>query len=309
MTTVPIHGNYHGYYTKRPFVSDERLVALPPDLFRGAQVLDIGCNEGWVTCEIGTVCFSTFLHHSHDRLSQPEWYTAQSYGARCVVGVDIDDSLIQGAWRRRRAVWSMQAPTQPRTSSESDGNPSDNPAPKKKRKVQHPDGTQATEQMPTRLIQSHYFPASCEHEFGSLPIPPSSNRGKDVFPHNISFRTADWTQKEIPENSGGYDVVVGFSISKWIHLNQGDDGLKAFFRRVYDVLKPGGTFVLEPQSWDSYAKARRGNQKLKENAQKLDIRPADFEAILREIGFGPVRHFGTVGEGGFSRPVDLYTKP
>lgn len=48
-----------------------------------------------------------------------------------------------------------------------------------------------------------------------------------------------------------------FSISKWIHLNGGDDGLLKFFRRVSDVLRHGGKFVLEPQAWESYAKAKR----------------------------------------------------
>lgn len=41
------------YYAKRPFVKDPRLALLPPDFFGDAVVLDIGCNEGWVTCEIG----------------------------------------------------------------------------------------------------------------------------------------------------------------------------------------------------------------------------------------------------------------
>jgi hypothetical protein len=40
-------------------------------------------------------------------------------------------------------------------------------------------------------------------------------------------------------------------------LNGGDEGLKKFFRRVHDVLEPGGAFVLEPQAWDTYAKAKR----------------------------------------------------
>lgn len=48
-----------------------------------------------------------------------------------------------------------------------------------------------------------------------------------------------------------------FSITKWIQLNGGDEALKTFFRRVYDVLEPGGTFILEPQAWDTYAKAKR----------------------------------------------------
>ena len=134
---------------------------------------------------------------------------------------------------------------------------------------------------PGNRLPRTYFPASCEHEFGSLPIPPFSNRGKTTFPHNISFRTADWTTTPVPEDAEGYDVVIAyilsplylsffslntiiliirFSLSKWIHLNSGDQGLKQFFCRVHSVLNSGGSFVLEPQPWDSYAKARRMDQ-------------------------------------------------
>jgi 7SK snRNA methylphosphate capping enzyme len=52
-------------------------------------------------------------------------------------------------------------------------------------------------------------------------------------------------------------VVHRFSLSKWIHINDGDEGLIKFFERVYAVLNPGGHFALEPQSWESYAKAKR----------------------------------------------------
>lgn len=127
---------------------------------------------------------------------------AQSYGARSVVGVDIDEKLIEGAWRRRRAVWSMHAPTKPKSFTTEDDNSTDNSPQRNKRKLQHQDT--AFEYIPAY----HYFPASCEHEFGSLPIPPSSNRGKDIFPHNTTFRTADWVKRGIPEDLEGYDVVV-----------------------------------------------------------------------------------------------------
>lgn len=49
------------------------------------------------------------------------------------------------------------------------------------------------------------------------------------------------------------------SISKWIHLNCEDEGLMRFFMRVHSVLRKGGAFVLEPQEWESYHKARRMN--------------------------------------------------
>jgi 7SK snRNA methylphosphate capping enzyme len=33
-----------------------------------------------------------------------------------------------------------------------------------------------------------------------------------------------------------------------------------FFQRVHSVLDTGGVFVLEPQTWDTYAKAKRMDQ-------------------------------------------------
>ncbi|KAK0496454.1 hypothetical protein EDD18DRAFT_1309547 [Armillaria luteobubalina] len=247
---VPIYGNYHGYYSKRPFVNDPRLALLPADIFVGKRVLDVGCNEGYVTCEI-----------------------AQSWGAHKVVGVDIDESLVRAAWRRRTVLWSTQSPSAPEP-----------PEPPR------PDG-------PAQEVLPDYFPLSFEHMFGALPIPPNRNRGKHVFPHNVSFRASDWVNNQIPEDSEPYDIILA-----------------------------EGTLILEPQSWDSYKKAKRLDKSLKDRAATLKIRPEDFEQLLSCIGFGPARHFGLTGEGGafrsctvllsvsnepcigFRRPVDLYVK-
>ncbi|KAH9942583.1 Bicoid-interacting protein 3-domain-containing protein [Amylocystis lapponica] len=279
-TTQPIHGNYHGsYYSKRPFVQDARLAVLSPTLFQNARVLDVGCNEGWVTCEI-----------------------ARSWRASKVVGVDIDDTLIRAAWKRRRTVWSSQEPRQhEQVADDVETQVSSN---KRKRKADLVDEA-------VRCTQPDYFPMSCEHMFGPLPIPaaaPASNSASHEFPHNITFRTADWVRDEIPEDTEGYDVVLAFSISKWIHLNGGDDGITRFFRRVYSVLKSGGAFVLEPQEWETYAKAKRMDATLRETAKDLKLRPDDFEHILREMGFGSAEHLGRIGEGGFRRSVDIYYK-
>ncbi|KAH7922904.1 Bin3-domain-containing protein [Leucogyrophana mollusca] len=275
-TTVPIHGNYHGYYSKRPSIRDPRIALLPDGFFASKRVLDIGCNEGWVTCEI-----------------------AQSWDAHQVIGVDIDDILIRSAWKRRRTAWSLQAPEEAKTQEPSDGS----------------DATVISEPPSKRMRSlpeaeddpSNYFPASCEHSYGPLPI-PSHAREKHRFPHNITFRTADWVHNEIPEDKSPYDIVLAFSISKWIHLNSGDEGLMRFFNRVHSSLKPGGAFILEPQAWDTYAKARRMDESLKENAKNLKLRPDDFAATLQNIGFGPPQHLGATGEGGFHRPVDIYIK-
>ncbi|KAF9073110.1 Bicoid-interacting protein 3-domain-containing protein [Rhodocollybia butyracea] len=292
--SVPIHGNYHGYYLKRPSVNDPRLGLLPDDTFKSKTVLDIGCNEGWVTCEIG-----------------------QSWGAHKVIGVDIDDTLIRAAWKKRQLVWSLQKP-QKHSTGAFEGDEGGNMI-----KVDHDSDTTTTT---TIQDQADYFPVSLQHSFGPLPIPPSQIRGKHVFPHNVSFRTADWTKESIVEDTDGYDVVIAFSISKWIHVNGGDEGLRAFFQRIHSVLKPGGVFILEPQEWDTYKKVRRLNESLKSNILNLKLRPSDFESILGSLGFGPARHLGPTGEGGkcsdnhckfltldhfflgFCRMVDLYVK-
>ncbi|KAF8434498.1 Bicoid-interacting protein 3-domain-containing protein [Boletus edulis BED1] len=268
----PIFGNYHGYYTKRPSLRDPRIALLPPTFFTGKTVLDVGCNEGWVTCEI-----------------------AHTWGAHRVVGVDIDDTLVRAAWKRRRTLWSLQPPPPPHHVDRS-------PSPKRVRLD--------ADAEPEQHLVADYFPISCPHSHGPLPIPaPTSNSDhRDVFPHNVTFQTTDWVTEDTTRDEPVYDVVIAFSITKWVHLHHGDQGLTTLFQRAHRVLKPGGALIVEPQAWETYGKARRMDPRLRENARHLQLRPHEFPALLEKLGFGPPKHLGTAGEGGFHRPVDLYVK-
>ena len=48
--------------------------------------------------------------------------------------------------------------------------------------------------------------------FGPLPIPPTDtvplDASKHNFPHNITFRRADWVNEIIPEDEAGYEVII-----------------------------------------------------------------------------------------------------
>uniref|UniRef100_A0A453RPT0 RNA methyltransferase n=1 Tax=Aegilops tauschii subsp. strangulata TaxID=200361 RepID=A0A453RPT0_AEGTS len=48
----------------------------------------------------------------------------------------------------------------------------------------------------------------------------------------------------------------GLSVTKWIHLNWGDDGIITLFVKIWSLLRPGGIFIMEPQPWTSYRKNR-----------------------------------------------------
>jgi len=225
-------------------------------------------------------------------------YQPSAWNAREVIGVDIDDTLVRAAWRRRRSVWSMQRPFSNKNNGEEQS---------------EEENSQPKSQQPS-VSSNVLYPTAFELMFGSLPIPPSKSCGSSSttkhFPHNITFRTTDWVNNGAPEDGGGYDVIVAFSVSKWIHINNGDDGLVSFFRRVFSTLIPGGLFVLEPQKWETYSKARRMDARLKEAYKSLSIRPCDFTNILvKDVGFMSPTRCGSTQKGGIAREIVIYRKP
>ncbi|XP_048380130.1 7SK snRNA methylphosphate capping enzyme-like [Stegostoma tigrinum] len=160
------------------------------------------------------------------------------------------------------------------------------------------------------------FPLSLTKCKGPIAAPPVAvDRCVAEFPNNVTFIQGNYVlekdellQTQRPE----YDVVLCLSLTKWIHLNWGDEGLKRMFKRIYRHLRPGGIFILEPQPWSSYGKRRKITETIYKNYYKIIFKPDQFTSYLLspEIGFSSYELVGTPQSTskGFQRPVYLFHK-
>ncbi|XP_063965613.1 probable RNA methyltransferase Y17G7B.18 [Lytechinus pictus] len=108
------------------------------------------------------------------------------------------------------------------------------------------------------------FPVSLQKTYGPLAPAASTSspaeREKSLFPGNVLFRCANFVLKDdslLETQKEEYNTILCLSVTKWIHLNWGDAGIKRFFKRIYRALYPGGRLILEPQAWQSYQKKRK----------------------------------------------------
>ncbi|KAG0372410.1 hypothetical protein BGX24_000276 [Mortierella sp. AD032] len=241
---------------------DLRLEFLDPTWFRGKRVLDIGCNSALLTVFIA-------LHYKPNKIQ----------------GVDIDASLIGKAQKfvlKTFSQLSTDAYTQTMSGSST-----------------------AAQDTSSNMIEDvpyeEYFPKAMQKIHGTLPIPKRTDRTEHLFPHNIELLVGDWVTE--PEDVNDvkrdrpqpeqWDVIIGFSLTKWIHLHHGDEGLKKFFHKVYRNLSPGGVFLVEPQDYATYAKRSKITPEMKKTYGGLKFRPEEFrDYLVNEVGFRESQHLG-----------------
>ncbi|XP_025235384.1 7SK snRNA methylphosphate capping enzyme isoform X2 [Theropithecus gelada] len=269
------YGNYCKYYGYRnPSCEDGRLRVLKPEWFRGRDVLDLGCNVGHLTLSI-----------------------ACKWGPSRMVGLDIDSRLIHSARQNIRHYLSEELRLPPQTV---EGDPG-------------AEGEEGT----TTVRKRSCFPASLTASRGPIAAPQVPLDGADtsVFPNNVVFVTGnyvldrdDLVEAQTPE----YDVVLCLSLTKWVHLNWGDEGLKRMFRRIYRHLRPGGILVLEPQPWSSYGKRKTLTETIYKNYYRIQLKPEQFSSYLTspDVGFSSYELVATPHNTskGFQRPVYLFHK-
>ncbi|KAF2678106.1 hypothetical protein K458DRAFT_423289 [Lentithecium fluviatile CBS 122367] len=180
--------------------------------------------------------------------SGPSWVSLD-FGAREVVGVDIDPNLVTKAQSLLALRSSRRRP--PTEDAE-------------------------------RLVD--YFPLSAVLRYGHIPAPAPS---PSSWPR-VNFIAADWVLSNNPAVAGPYDFILALNVIKWIHLEHLDAGVATFFRRCNASLASGGYLVIELQTWDSYEKAVRSNAAphFAENLARLKYQPEiSFPKLLQDEGF------------------------
>lgn len=106
----------------------------------------------------------------------------------------------------------------------------------------------------------------------------SSNRTQDITFSCVDVFSSDFKElcdrylKEHRRQSR-FDVVYCFSVTMWIHINHGDEGLRQFLLKLSEL---SDLLVLEPQPWKCYGRAvrriKRANAQPFENFCDLKIR-------------------------------------
>ncbi|XP_078284367.1 7SK snRNA methylphosphate capping enzyme-like isoform X2 [Rhinoraja longicauda] len=171
--------------------------------------------------------------------------------------------------------------------------------------------------LPSRPQHAH-FPVSlakCKGPIAAPAVAVALDRRLLDFPNNVTFVQGNYVLEKdelLETQRPEYDVILCLSLTKWIHLNWGDEGLKRMFKRIYRHLRPGGIFILEPQPWSSYGKRRKLTETIYRNYYRIILKPEQFTSYLLspEVGFSSYELVGTPQSTskGFQRPVYLFHK-
>ncbi|PWW77483.1 hypothetical protein C7212DRAFT_178699 [Tuber magnatum] len=185
------------------------------------------------------------------------------HAVKSVVGVDVDEKLISKSRSHVNFMLSRVRPSDPSGRGE-------------------------------------WYPVSSVRKYGSR-IPPAEVCERGRFWCGDYVTAIDPAAPSAGGGCAGYDVVFALSVVKWVHLAHGDSGLRSFFEKVAVDVKPRGYFVLEPQGWESYARAVGKNPELRGVFEGIRVRPGEgMEGLVAACGFRLVRRWGVgASEGGW----------
>ncbi|KAK0553367.1 hypothetical protein OC846_002527 [Tilletia horrida] len=245
------------------------------------NILDVGSNAGKITLELAQALQAIY-----------------NQSPRLVVGVDIDDELTRQAREAVEQARQSRDDQDARAREEGDGQPVF-----KKQRLDRMEAIALpipAHQHSIALFQPRKVRAKARPgQFGPVSAVPTASETKGSqagpssieesdpgpaltsprYPDQVRFETVDYVLHGYKAPMGeDWDLILGLSLTKWIHINNGSQGILRLFGRISASLrypdsshtstsatasassasstKMGGIFLLEPQTWSSYQTAR-----------------------------------------------------
>jgi hypothetical protein len=272
------YGNYHKYYTFHPSLTrSEIFLKYSKNLFyilwknqnypKQFVILDIGCNEGNLSVEI--------LNQA--RLQIPSYVTC------ILLGIDIDKNLINLANNKYCHHYynhdNSQNNKEIDTISDVENDKSNNTF----------IYFHAIDFMNIQLTNEYFI-----QFFHMIHIRLNSgNNDTHIYKqqqqeqelcdsHQHLLNQHENSQCKHNDNSNNYNnnkfnIISLFSITMWIHLNHGDDGLIGCLTRSVSYLHTNGSLIIEPQLWKCYKNNNKRCRKL--GIERTTLLPAAAAAV------------------------------
>lgn len=300
-------------------LEDERLKFFRKEWFEGKEALDIGCNRGHITYAI-----------------------AKLFAPKFILGIDIDPKIVHSALKdlrsligycpsatrlinrySKRAVKQLKiAESNESATDQDEGGGLVNKKDAAHTESSHDEGAShkrqkldATLPMEADLSSIDQDQLSAEGSSRDGFVGDEAELSSGCFPSNIYFVEHNYVPARdelASEQQACFDTIVCLSVTKWIHLNYRDAGLKRFFKRIYNHLKPGGLFVLEVQPFDNYGRRKKMSDRLRANYYTIKFKPTQFDEYLlgKEVGFKRILASTTTEHqcAGFKRPLKVFEK-
>ena len=260
------YGNYDQYYGYRnpSKCDDPRLLFIPKCWIKHKAILDIGCNTGHLTLSL-----------------------ARSHRPAKIDAIDIDDRLVGIA--RRNIVYYQN-----KCVKSVDSNINNNEVAESVAKDSEPKNDFQFDSISAKNQRKH---GRSDHAFnsnGSCNLRGSAladvEEEIDCKPIRdiVKFTCSNYALKSddlLDMCKEEYDVIMMLSVSKWIHLNFGDESLRRCFQRIFRQLRQNGIFLLEPQPFDSYRKKKNLTPQIAIIYPTIKFFPEHFHDYLISIGF------------------------
>ncbi|XP_062147667.1 probable RNA methyltransferase At5g51130 isoform X2 [Alnus glutinosa] len=211
---------------------------------------------------------------------------AKKFQCRSIIGIDIDSNRIEDSYWHLKKFVKMESAQKTHAKAS---------------KLAIAESANGPEQSDT---------AASNEETKEISRDCSPSMKRDLY-DIVSFRQENFVQSRHPREKQ-YDTILCLSVTKWVHLNWGDDGLITLFSKIWGLLLPGGIFVLEPQPWKSYQNNRNVSETIAMNYKNIIIHPECFrEILLDKIGFRKVEDITSSLSGsktGFNRQILVFHK-